>query len=864
MRLTKRIRTVLYGDQRISACELELLHTPALQRLYGLRQLGFADRVFIDASHSRLHHIIGVLQQVDKLVSAIVSNLKRGQRTFQVGNSAGEQLRLTAHQMADIVQKKKPVIRLIGLLHDLTHAPFGHTVEDEIQLVESKHDEPSRQADAFYRLLCQLVAWLTVEAGAFRRDASLELPLSLRPFLSQGAESEPPEPSVTGSLAGGLLKIPDEVARSCWRIRTIDLAQLLAQLNCAMTALLHLEALHDQNPSAKQIPTGEYQFQLALRTALAEPEFSRLTDEFTFEPHRDAYMLDIVGNTVCADLLDYAHRDSHFAGLRLDYDPDRIAENFTLVSWDSSAYELERTGSRRQVPDGCSDPFAGWCIRTAISLFSHKFRTDVPGELMNLLNVRFYLYERVVYHPTKCASGAMLGTALQMLGWHSRIGRDRPELPYQLRFVGDDVFLNDLRAAAQILVDWCNGRDPGEVIGAVHLEALAPLSRTHNGLVSELLKLRVGQSVSEAKQDFSSALLLLDRLGSRRYYRPVFRALPSSKDLRLQVGAAGLASIFRQPDVRYATERRIEIEAGLPIGSVVIHCPLRKTAEKIANVLLVNPGPDAVDEVCKLRDIKLLDEKIFGEHQHAIQAVESMYSSMWRLVVYVAPEHLVMHKKIAESAGRVVFETIDHYGHFSDSPNVVWQNDPHLETELEEKSSDIRGVPTEGDESELSGFGALIGRLTDDLLDSGQLGPIAPEFVENADNLSLDLKEKLGNALRMAFAATEAANANAGLPAQTNVADRAGTVISITTGYLRYKKKDLETFRKHYNPLLCGLEEDKFSGVLDELQTAIGNTPANLRERQGWKLKELTEVLDEILRKHGVDVKTGEDRDLFN
>jgi hypothetical protein len=36
---TRRIRTILYGDQKIAATELDLLHTPALQRLYDLHQL---------------------------------------------------------------------------------------------------------------------------------------------------------------------------------------------------------------------------------------------------------------------------------------------------------------------------------------------------------------------------------------------------------------------------------------------------------------------------------------------------------------------------------------------------------------------------------------------------------------------------------------------------------------------------------------------------------------------------------------------------------------------------------------------------------------------------------------------------------
>ena len=70
-----RIRTVLYDDQSLLPGEIDILHTPALQRLYDLHQLGLTDRVFIDASHARLHHVVGVLEQVDKLTFAIAKNL---------------------------------------------------------------------------------------------------------------------------------------------------------------------------------------------------------------------------------------------------------------------------------------------------------------------------------------------------------------------------------------------------------------------------------------------------------------------------------------------------------------------------------------------------------------------------------------------------------------------------------------------------------------------------------------------------------------------------------------------------------------------------------------------------------------------
>ena len=105
----------------------------AMQRLYGLRQLGLTDRVFIDASHARIHHVVGVLHQVDKLISAIETNLKRSNRPLRIG-AKGSHQDFSALYLATFVQKRRPVVRFIGLLHDLTHAPFGYTVEDEIRL----------------------------------------------------------------------------------------------------------------------------------------------------------------------------------------------------------------------------------------------------------------------------------------------------------------------------------------------------------------------------------------------------------------------------------------------------------------------------------------------------------------------------------------------------------------------------------------------------------------------------------------------------------------------------------------------------------------------------------------------------------
>jgi hypothetical protein len=867
MAASKRIRTVLYGDQRLSSAELEILHTPAMQRLYGLRQLGFTDRIFIDASHSRIHHVVGVLHQVDSLISAVVANLARSSRTLRIGRK-GEHENLSASQLAIIVRRRRPVVRLVGLLHDLTHAPFGHTVEDEIKLVGTKHDEPARQADAFYRLLCQLIAWLAVEANV----TDLRFPDALRPFLSQAAEVSTPSAAEVGGLARCLLELDSSKIKACWRFSRQDLAELLAQLGCAMEALLHLEALHKMTPSPEELPTEEeYDFRAAIRIALTQTAFEPLLQEFEFKPMRDAFMLDIVGNTVCADLLDYAQRDSHFAGLRLDYDSDRIAENFTLVSFDQSAYELSHRQAdgegdlRREMPGGVDDPFEGWCLRTAISLFSHKYRTDIPSELMNLLNVRFYLYERVIYHPTKCAAGSMLGTALQLLGWRRfAASGPQPNLPRHLRFVGDDVFLHDIRAALAFMIDWVGKKPDTQRIEAADLEQIAGMDRVHNGIVPNVLALRIDQTFAEVRRELVASKLMLDRLMARRYFRPVWRALPSSTDPRLQAGPDALAKLFGDPNDRYEAERKIETKADLPLGTIAIHCPSRKTARKIANVLLTRPGKDGQDEVCKLKDIGSLDPSTFGEHQKAVKAVEEMYGSMWRLTVYVAPEHLDRYQEIVKASGQVVFETVDLHRQF-EGKDIPWSNDDHLQNELKAKLGSGEGAPTQVD-FEPSPLGLWMGQLGDRLLESGRLANVPSELLGRPDEIPAAAREQIETALVAALvpeAQIPGVDAIKGSPVQ-----RVERLIQqLRTHSKKVKRAEIDDFRNRYAQPLGRLPQEAFDEVVTQMEGAILRTgeldQQGATVHKGTKLDQFRDALDELLRKHGVAPLPRGKSDLF-
>ncbi len=120
------VRDPVHGDIYLSHEELALLDTREMQRLRGIKQLGSADLVFPGARHSRFEHSIGTVH----LSQAIVDATQRA-----AGEAPREQLRIGPEETR--------VIRAAALVHDITHIPFGHHVEDQAGLMH-RHDTPYR------------------------------------------------------------------------------------------------------------------------------------------------------------------------------------------------------------------------------------------------------------------------------------------------------------------------------------------------------------------------------------------------------------------------------------------------------------------------------------------------------------------------------------------------------------------------------------------------------------------------------------------------------------------------------------------------------------------------------------------------
>jgi hypothetical protein len=139
-------------------------------------------------------------------------------------------------------------------------------------------------------------------------------------------------------LAARLIKTADarRGQQPFLRLGAADLTRFLKELSFAMRALLFLESAHKDKIKLKHIPDANYPFDKLFGFIFQRLGVTRDAEE-QFSPHRDAFMLDVIGNTICADLLDYAKRDAASAGLKLDYDANRIIENFTLITIDGKA-----------------------------------------------------------------------------------------------------------------------------------------------------------------------------------------------------------------------------------------------------------------------------------------------------------------------------------------------------------------------------------------------------------------------------------------------------------------------------------------------------------------------------------------------
>ena len=112
----KSIFDPVHGTISLDRPALALIGTGEFQRLWGIRQTGFAHLVFPGANHTRLEHSLG---------------------TFWVAGQMADRLGITGPARGRVTAA--------ALLHDLGHAPFSHTLDGPmVEVLGVTHEGLSR------------------------------------------------------------------------------------------------------------------------------------------------------------------------------------------------------------------------------------------------------------------------------------------------------------------------------------------------------------------------------------------------------------------------------------------------------------------------------------------------------------------------------------------------------------------------------------------------------------------------------------------------------------------------------------------------------------------------------------------------
>ncbi len=115
-KVRKSIFDPVHGTILLEDAALALVGTGEFQRLWGVRQTGFAHLVFPGANHTRLEHSLG---------------------TFWVAGQMADRLGLAA--------RSRERVTTAALLHDLGHGPFSHTLDGPMrEVLGISHEGVSR------------------------------------------------------------------------------------------------------------------------------------------------------------------------------------------------------------------------------------------------------------------------------------------------------------------------------------------------------------------------------------------------------------------------------------------------------------------------------------------------------------------------------------------------------------------------------------------------------------------------------------------------------------------------------------------------------------------------------------------------
>lgn len=427
----------------ISSFEKRIICCPEFQRLRRIKQLGFANFAYPAAEYSRFVHSLGACHQAKNIVDTINENLRNQPRYRQwrlYGRNEGNP---PPYKEVAISPFERVIIAAAGLLHDLPHGPFSHEIEgilgpDEKPVIPD-HDKVGENPALFLYLFDQRVSDLAVLLAQFNRIFAPAL-LEASKTIDKQAQPSDWRVGIKSLHDAGIITSEGNVAvradsplQPASRTASRSAIRELPLLPVLIFEVLLFEKQQEWlPPEARKSLLGVKDNGSAFGVEVITDWEGR--EKILWQPLPGwfrAYRKDIIGDTICADLIDYVSRDGYHTGIVSTMDLkflDRmlIARAALPPIGEDGQAGLKPSANRiayKDIPEACE--------HVVFDIYDHKrgfIRQSVLTEILAFLQGRYLLCERVYVHRVVEAARSMLQKAVSILCRIEKVGEPERKL----------------------------------------------------------------------------------------------------------------------------------------------------------------------------------------------------------------------------------------------------------------------------------------------------------------------------------------------------------------------------------------------------------------------------------------------------
>lgn len=630
----------VYGVINISPFEKRLISTKEMQRLRGIKQLGFVNLVYPDAEHSRFAHSIGVSHQAKMIVDQVVKNITNSKKYQSWKNQDIKDRDPTFFIEKDVITPiERIVISAAALLHDLPHSPFSHEIETQnydetgIPVHDDFANNPTLFRYLFNKDQSDVAKLIDIYNGSFwkevQEDRKWGKRLEDKEIIDKDGYVKISE-NIDAILVGKKNIVPDD------KLPVLGVMIFEILLFDKPDTWVKLEG------KGKFIPNKQG---VDVIVDLNKEKIKWKPIWKWFRPYRK----DIIANTICADLLDYLLRDGRNTGILPSLDL-KFFDRMTIIK----AYpeKTETLIPLSELPD--------FCEHIVFDIFDHKrgiIRQSIITEIISFLQYRYLLSERVYNHRVVEGARSMLQEISRLLTLAESINVEKLHSFDQEGFspINDEAFF------AWVQNMEVNGKK--EIIKAKKLVRMLQQRRIFREAV-----------IIDGLQDSHEGTYR----GNDVNCRTLADTLLNDKNRQTIIDKLNKASVefCKKENLNYIDNP--EEESLFTIG-------IREfgKAYKIPRVLVTRPLSSKQED--KIEVLPLFEAKKFDAINDRLESMQKSYDSLWKVYLFMHP---FFHQKKYTKLHKAISDVFVHY--LYEKTNITWKNSINdFNNLLPEKAIDI-------------------------------------------------------------------------------------------------------------------------------------------------------------------------------